>query len=156
MSSELVDGGGTMRVLRVALVVGALLLTAAAACGPVVPFDHGPFDLVINHGRVMDPETGLDTVRSVGIRDGQIAAVVAGALEGAETLDAAGLVVAPGFIDLHAHGQDVVSSRYQARDGVTTALELEIGVYPVEDWYSEREGRALLNYGASVSHQLAR
>ena len=145
-----------MRVLRVALVVCVLLLTAASACGPAVPRDRGPFDLVITGGHVMDPETGLDAVRSVGIRDGQVAAVVAGPLEGAETLDATGLVVAPGFIDLHAHGQDLVSSRYQARDGVTTALELEIGVYPVERWYSRREGRALLNYGASVSHQSAR
>ena len=145
-----------MRVLRVALVAQALLVITAAACRPAAPFGRGPFDLVINGGRVMDPVTGLDGVRTVGIRDGQIAAVVDGVLEGVETLNAAGLVVAPGFIDLHAHGQDVVSSRYQARDGVTTALELEVGVYPVERWYAERKGHALLNYGALVSHQSAR
>ena len=67
-----------------------------------------------------------------------------------------GLVVAPGFIDLHAHGQDPESSRYQARDGVTTAMELEIGVYPVDAWYAVREGQALIHFGATVSHQGAR
>ena len=104
----------------------------------------------------MDPESGLDAVRNVGIRDGRIAAVADEPLDGRATLDAAGLVVAPGFIDLHAHGQDPVSRRFQARDGVTTALELEIGVHPVADWYAAQQGRALLNYGASVSHQAAR
>ena len=114
------------------------------------------FDLVISGGRVIDPESGLDDVRHVGIRDGVVAAISESPLSGAETLDATGLVVAPGFIDLHAHGQDAASSRYQAMDGVTTALELEVGVYPVDRWYARREGAALINYGASVSHQGAR
>ena len=77
-------------------------------------------------------------------------------LAGAETVDATGLVVAPGFIDLHAHGQDPASSRYQAMDGVTTALELEIGAFPVDRWYARRGDASLINYGASVSHQGAR
>ena len=126
------------------------------ACGPESSSVEGSFDLVITGGRVMDPESGLDAVRNVGVRDGRIAVVSETALEGADVLDATGLVVAPGFIDLHAHGQDLVSSRYQARDGVTTALELEIGVFPVSTWYASRAGRALINYGASVSHQAAR
>ena len=113
-------------------------------------------DLVIAGGRVLDPESGLDAVRHVGIRDGAVAAVSESPLTGAATVDAAGLVVAPGFVDLHAHGQDPASSRYQAMDGVTTALELEIGAYPVEGWYSRRAGASLINYGASVSHQGAR
>jgi len=104
----------------------------------------------------MDPETGLDAARNVGIRDGTIAAVTEDELAGRDTLDATGLVVAPGFIDLHAHGQDSVSERLQALDGVTTALEMEIGVYPVASWYASREGRTLLNFGATVSHPNAR
>ena len=63
-------------------------------------------DLVIAGGRVVDPETGLDAVRHVGIRDGAVVAVSESPLIGAVTVDATGLVVAPGFIDLHAHGQD--------------------------------------------------
>ena len=104
----------------------------------------------------MDPESGLDAIREVGIRDGQIVALTVDALTADEVLDATGLVVAPGFIDLHAHGQDPASRRYQARDGVTTALDLELGVYPVARWYAARRGRALINYGASVGHQGAR
>src|SRR5438552_2243422 len=115
-----------------------------------------PFDLVLAGGRVLDPETGLDATRNVGIRAGRIAAVTVEPLEARETLDVHGLVVAPGFIDLHAHGQDSESYRYYAHDGVTTALELEIGTYPVTPWYAAREGRSLINYGVSVGHVGAR
>src|SRR5437660_1611678 len=86
----------------------------------------------------------------------RIAAVTVEPLAARETLAVAGLVVAPGFIDLHAHGQDSESYRYYAHDGVTTALELEIGTYPVAPWYAERDGRALINYGVSAGHVGAR
>jgi len=134
-------------ILRPQCLLAALLATAACS---------SPHDIVILNGRVMDPETGLDAARNVGIRDGTIAAVSEDELAGRDTLDATGLVVAPGFIDLHAHGQDSVSERLQALDGVTTALEMEIGVYPVASWYASREGRTLLNFGATVSHPNAR
>src|SRR6266516_4354188 len=114
------------------------------------------FDLVLAGGRVLDQETGLDATRNVGIREGRIAAVTVEPLEARETLDVHGLVVAPGFIDLHAHGQDSESYRYYAHDGVTTALELEIGTYPVAPWYAAREGRALINYGVTAGHPGAR
>jgi dihydroorotase len=104
----------------------------------------------------MDPESGLDAVRHVGIIGGSIAAISAQPLDGREMVNVGGLVVAPGFIDLHAHGQDPVSSRFQAMDGVTTALELEGGVSPVAQWYADREGRWIINYGATVSHGGAR
>src|SRR5438552_4667048 len=115
-----------------------------------------PFDPVLAGGRVLDPETGLDATRNVGIRAGRIAAVTVEPLVARETLDVHGLVVAPGFIDLHAHGQDSESYRYYAHDGVTTALELELGTYPVAPWYAVREGRSLINYGVSVGHVGAR
>ncbi|HVH68471.1 MAG TPA: amidohydrolase family protein [Gemmatimonadales bacterium] len=115
-----------------------------------------PYDLVLAGGRVLDPETGLDADRNVGISGGRIAAVTIEALAARETLDVRGLVVAPGFIDLHAHGQDSESYRYYAHDGVTTALELEVGTYPVARWYDERAGHALINYGVTVGHPGAR
>ncbi len=115
-----------------------------------------PHDLVILGGRVMDPESGLDASRNVGIRDGAVAEISEESMAGRDTLEASGMVVAPGFIDLHAHGQDSVSNRLQALDGVTTALEMEVGVYPVASWLASREGRALLNYGATVGHPGAR
>jgi N-acyl-D-aspartate/D-glutamate deacylase len=118
--------------------------------------DSGPYDIVILDARVMDPETRLDAVRNVGITDGVIDAITAAAISGHDTIDATGLVLAPGFIDLHAHGQDSVSYRLQALDGVTTALEMEIGVYPVGAWLASLEDRALINYGATVGHAGAR
>lgn len=130
--------------------LGALGLSACTETPPA------EFDLVIVNGRVMDPETGLDAVRNVGINDGQIITITEEGLVGSDTIDAARLVVAPGFIDLHAHGQDPVSNRLQAQDGVTTALELEVGVYPVGEWLASREGTASINYGATVGHWGAR
>src|ERR1043166_3986981 len=141
--------------LAVSPYVAVLLsLVALAPRGPGTQSE--PFDLVLAGGRVLDPETGLDATRNVAIREGRIAAVTIDPLAARETLDVHGLVVAPGFIDLHAHGQDSESYRYYAHDGVTTALELEIGTYPVAPWYAVREGRALINYGVSVGYPGAR
>ena len=110
------------------------------------------YDLVISGGEVMDPESNLSAVRNVGIRDGKVHVIATGSLEGNDAIDARGLVVAPGFIDLHAHGQDKENYEVQALDGVTTALELEGGVGDVDEWYAEREGSATINYGASIGH----
>jgi dihydroorotase len=110
------------------------------------------FDIVLANGRVMDPETNLDAVRNVGIRGGKIAAVSAAALEGRTVLDMKGLVVTAGFIDLHSHGQTPENYGYKARDGVTTALEMEVGVNPVSAWYAAREGKARVNFGATSGH----
>jgi cytosine/adenosine deaminase-related metal-dependent hydrolase len=110
------------------------------------------FDVVVGGGRVIDPETGLDQVGDVGIGAGSIAAVNAAPLPGRVRLDAAGLVVAPGFVDLHSHAQTVPSLRMQALDGVTTALELEAGGYPLAAAYraAAGEGRPI-NYGFAAS-----
>jgi N-acyl-D-aspartate/D-glutamate deacylase len=114
------------------------------------------YDLVIDGGRAMDPETGLDAVRNVGIRDGKIVRVSPEALNGRRVVHAAGLVVAPGFIDLHQHGQDLASQRVKALDGVTTALELEIGAPDVAQFLKAKEGHSLIHYGTSASHVAAR
>ena len=114
------------------------------------------YDVVLQRGRVLDPESGLDAVRSVGINGKTIAAISTRPLRGKIEIDAAGLVVAPGFIDLHSHGQTQENYRYKAMDGVTTALELEVGVSPVSEWYAAREGKALVNFGASAGHIPAR
>jgi N-acyl-D-aspartate/D-glutamate deacylase len=114
------------------------------------------FDLVVANGRVIDPESGLDQIRNIGISGRSILAVSADPLSGRTIIDAAGLVVSPGFIDLHAHGQTPETYGYQARDGVTTALELEVGTSDVEGWYAERKSGRLINYGVSVGHIPAR
>ncbi|MGA8440056.1 MAG: amidohydrolase family protein [Candidatus Sulfotelmatobacter sp.] len=114
------------------------------------------FDLVLEGGRVMDPETGMDAVRNVGIRDGRIVRISSEALSGRRLVHVAGLVVAPGFIDLHQHAQDFASQRVKALDGVTTALELEIGAPDVAQFLQAKEGHSLIHYGSSASHVAAR
>lgn len=114
------------------------------------------YDLVIHGGRVIDPETNLDAVRDVGIRDGRIVAVSETALQGGRVVDATGLVVAPGFIDLHQHQQDSAGYALKALDGVTTALEMETGVPDYPAFLEARRGRALINYGATASQEAAR
>jgi N-acyl-D-aspartate/D-glutamate deacylase len=130
-----------------------LLAFAFAFCGQA---SGQVYDTVLANGRVMDPESGLDAVRYVGVQGKQIAAVSATPLQGRTVVDVKGLVVAPGFIDLHSHGQDDENYHFKAHDGVTTALELEIGVAPVAPWYQSREGHALINFGASSGHVPAR
>jgi len=114
------------------------------------------YDLVIEGGRVIDPETGLDGVRNVGVRDGKIVRVTSEALSGRRVVHAGGLVVAPGFIDLHQHGQDMASQRVKALDGVTSALELEIGAPDVAQFLKSKEGHSLIHYGTAASHVAAR
>lgn len=110
------------------------------------------YDTVIIGGRVMDPASGLDAVRNVGIRDGKVADITTQSISGRRTVEAQGLVVAPGFIDLHEHGQEPINYQYQAHDGVTTSLELEHGTDDVERWYAERAGKSLINYGVAIGH----
>lgn len=110
------------------------------------------YDTVILNGRVMDPASGLDALRNVGIRNGKVAVITRAVIRGRHAIDATGLVVAPGFIDLHEHGQEPVNYEFQAHDGVTTSLELEHGTADVSGWYAERDGKALINYGVSIGH----
>src|SRR5258705_10381793 len=115
-----------------------------------------PLDVVLVGGRVLDPETNLDAVRAVGIKGGRIVSVTTSVPAARDTVDVRGLAVGPGFIDLHSHGQDPINYGYMAHDGVTTALELELGTYPVAPWYAKREAKSLINFGVSASHPGAR
>lgn len=135
---------GTLLNSRLLLVVILFFLVPAEA--------QESYDIVIANGRVMDPETGLDAVRNVGIRGQSVVAISERPLQGETEVDASGLVVAPGFIDLHAHGQSARANEFQAMDGVTTALELESGLPDIPMFLAMREGDAVINYGASISH----
>ncbi len=138
------------RIIVCTLLVGLItpLLGTSAA--------NQVYDVVILNGRVIDPESRLDAVRNVGISGGIIKSITTAKLSGRTVVDAKGLVVSPGFIDLHQHGQDDENNRFKAMDGVTTALELEVGTGDVDRWYEERQGKALINYGVSVGHLAAR
>jgi N-acyl-D-glutamate deacylase len=114
-------------------------------------------ELVLSGGRVVDPETGHDALADIAIDDGRITGIGRSLGRAERTITVDGLVVAPGFIDLHAHGQCLPADRMQAFDGVTTTLELELGVWPVARWYDEQaEVGRVLNYGASTGWVFAR
>jgi N-acyl-D-aspartate/D-glutamate deacylase len=131
------------------------ILCVAAMLGSLPALSQS-YDLVIQGGRVLDPETGLDAVRNVGITQGKITKISAESLNGKRVISARGLVVAPGFIDLHQHGQDLESQRVKALDGVTTALEMEIGKPDVSAFLQSKKNHSLINYGTAASHVAAR
>ena len=133
-----------MNPVRWCLVISLLLLS------PLAAQEH--YDLVVNGGRVMDPESGLDGIRHVGISNGKITSLSEAALQGKETIDASGLVVAPGFIDMHQHAWDDESLRMKIRDGATSVLELEVGTDKVDAWYEKYEGKLPFHHGVAVGH----
>ncbi|MEY4167749.1 MAG: hypothetical protein RIR52_1573 [Acidobacteriota bacterium] len=147
-----------MKSLRIMARVSVALLFVPFLAGELAPgslaqnASREGYDIVLNGGRVIDPESKLDGIRSVGLRGKQIVAISVRPLRGKVTIDATGMVVAPGLIDLHSHGQDDENYRYKARDGVTTALELEVGTADIPAWYAERRDKALINFGATVGH----
>ncbi|MEP1353198.1 MAG: amidohydrolase family protein [Tateyamaria sp.] len=114
------------------------------------------FDVVILNGRVMDPETGFDQVANVGINNGWITEITTDAIEGTEAIDAAGHVVAPGFIDLEQHGLSPFGIKLNLRDGVTTQMDFEVGALNISQWYDEREGNLQANFGTVVGQEFAR
>ncbi|MFA5245291.1 MAG: hypothetical protein WC380_08310, partial [Pedobacter sp.] len=119
--------------------------------GSVFAQTNKVYDIVLSGGRVIDPETKLDDIKNIGISDNRIAEISSAPLKGKDHIDVTGLVVAPGFIDLHVHGRDNRVQEYQLHDGVTTALELEWGIENLKEWYDTRKSKALINYGASVN-----
>ncbi len=146
-----------MQLAVFGVAAAAIALLSMSGCS-TTPLEH--YDLVLQGGRVIDPDSGLDAVRNVGIRDGRIAAVSAEALAGDRQLDVTGLVVAPGFVELHSHAWTPIGMRMHARDGVTTALELESGSYPVANYGTYGAiaiaGRTPVHFGASVGHAWVR
>lgn len=121
-------------------------------CKNASPDAGKDFDVVIVNGRVIDPESNLDEIRNIGIRDGEVQLITTREITGKTRIDATDLVVAPGFIDIHQHGQDMENYTYKVMDGVTTVLELEMGTADVDNWYGERESRAPVNFGVSAGH----
>ncbi len=139
---------------RLAVALGGVAVVTACSSPPAPAVET--YDLVLANGRVMDPESRLDAVRHVGVRAGKIAAISETPLQGARVVDAAGHVVAPGFIDLHEHGQQEESYAMMARDGVTSAFEIEVGTGDVAAWYDARAAGQLVHHGVSVGHIPAR
>lgn len=137
--------------IRESLVLIVTVAALALGCGG----SGESYDLVIANGQVLDPETGFFDVVDIGIQGGVIAAI-GDDLQGARVVDVTGHVVAPGFIDLHEHGQSEEAYSLMVRDGVTTALELEVGDEDVDQWYAARQGGQLVHHGVSIGHMQVR
>ena len=127
-------------------IIGLAVLAVSSCSSPE------RYELVVKGGHVMDPESGLDAVRNIGIRDGRIEAISNDRMNGDQEIDATGLMVSPGFIDLHAHGQRDEAYRLMVQDGVTSCFELEVGTADVSAWYDERTGEQGINYGVAIGH----
>ncbi|OAO03027.1 hypothetical protein A8B75_00430 [Sphingomonadales bacterium EhC05] len=142
--------------LRIFCIFAISIAIANPVLADDIPKKIPLYDVVLNGGRVMDPETGLDAIANVGITDRTITAITVAKIDGVETIDVTGQIVAPGFIDVHNHSPTPLGQIYQARDGVTTSLELEAGSYPVAVHGAYIRRKARINYGASTGHTQAR
>ena len=93
---------------------------------------YDSFDLVIRNGTIVDGLGGDPYRGDVAVSDGVIVAVGSVDGTGAREIDATGLLVTPGFVDLHTHydGQAIWSERLtpSSAHGVTTALMGNCGV----------------------------
>ncbi|TDQ19289.1 N-acyl-D-glutamate deacylase [Algoriphagus boseongensis] len=140
----------TRLTIKTTLFIGILLFSFSGLAQKTA--SSNTYDLVILNGRVMDPETMYDKIANVGIQDGHIAIITTEKIEGKRTINASGLVVAPGFIDTHLHANDPFGSKMALRDGTTTGIDMEAGAYDVAGWYDEKAKTGWpLNYGATSS-----
>lgn len=149
--------------MRTRLLACALL---AAVCGlPSAPVRaQDAFDLLIVGGELVDGTGAPPRRADVGVADGRIAAV--GALKGREakrTVDATGLCVAPGFVDVHAHADRVALRRPRATNfvsmGVTTLVTGNCGssVLDVGEHLRALEEKGIgVNYATLIGHGTVR
>jgi len=144
----------TRKIIRACLVACCCFSAASSIHGRTITSDV--FDTVIEGGRVMDPETNYDAIANVGIRQGKITRISTARLKGNRRIDAKGLVVAPGFIDIHSHTPTRLGEHLGILDGITTQLDLEAGSYPPTEYGYQLEGGAQLHYGSSVGHFVIR
>ena len=131
-----------------------LALAPAAAARGQAP----AYDLVIRNAHVMDPESGLDRGGLwVGIRAGRVAAIADTALAGARAIDAAGQVVAPGFIDVLSYQPDGYGIWTKLADGVTTNLAMHGAAVDMRAWYRALgRSRWPVHYGGAFLENAAR
>jgi dihydroorotase len=128
--------------------------TSAGEAQDTSPRAQAEYDVVIQNGRVMDPASGTDMIADVGIRDNRIVNISSTRLQGRKVLDATGLVVAPGFIDILAGPpREFEGQSFKVSDGVTTVLAMHGGPIDIPAWYADRaQAGSLHNYGTVIGH----
>ena len=116
-------------------------------------------DLVIQGGRVIDPDSGFDFVADIGIKDTKVAAIlpssdsVSAPLSAPNTIDATGQVVAPGFIDILSYDPNEYGEWYKIADGVTTNLGMHGINRRASKWFTvHTDGSAPLHFGGAYDN----
>ena len=139
------------------LFFSALMLCAA------LPFaSAASFDVVIRHGRVVDGSGNPAFFADAGVKDGRIAAIGQIPEKGKQEIDATGLVVAPGFIDVHTHADDIVKqplAEHFLRMGVTTLVVGNCGGSKLEldKYFKEIAAKKVsLNIATLIGHNTVR
>ena len=116
------------------------------------------FDLIIENAQITDGTGSPLTKGRIAIKDGRIAAIGEFTGTAADTLDAVGLVAAPGFIDVHTHSEDICGNAVAEnflRMGVTTIITGNCGNSrtDVGTFFREIEAaKPALNVGALIGH----
>ncbi|HET9132486.1 MAG TPA: aminoacylase, partial [Terriglobia bacterium] len=133
------------------------LIALVVLVSPILVSQQTRYDLVIENGRVINPDTRTDSLLTIGITKGTIAAMTSGHLDGVRTIDAKGLIVSPGFIDILSYNPNPTGVWNKIADGVTTNLAMHGGTSNPRMWYGNYERqREPLNFGASFFYTEAR
>ena len=132
------------------------VLDESAARGP----DH-VFDLAIVGGRVIDPASGFDFVASIGVTGSTVSAITAGPdaapLQASETIDATGLVVSPGFIDILSYSPNGYGEWFKLADGVTANLGMHGLDGRADGWFAAHpDGSSPIHFGGAYDNAFVR
>jgi N-acyl-D-aspartate/D-glutamate deacylase len=134
------------------IICGVLVSCLTLGPGPATAQERG--DVAIVGGTVMDPASGTSSVRNVLIRGDRIVALTDEPVAARRTIDATGLVISPGFVDILARIRTTrESQRFKVMDGVTTVVSMHGGPVDIDGWYRafDSDG-SLVNYGTAVGH----
>jgi N-acyl-D-amino-acid deacylase len=145
-----------MRVLTL------LCLTLCATLSALAPAEGKSYDLILRNGRVIDGTGNPAFFADVGIHQGRIAAIGRIREKARREIDVAGMVVAPGFIDVHTHAENVASlprAENFVRMGVTTIVTGNCGGSALEVapfLRRIRETRVSINVATLIGHNTVR
>lgn len=121
------------------------------SCSIVMAANTGQYDLVIKGGTIINPSTEHSLAGyNIGISDGKIARITTEDILGTMLIDASGLTVVPGFIDLISYEPNNVGIPLKIHDGVTSNLLMHGGTDNAKAWYNKWVKKGLpVNFGAS-------
>lgn len=136
--------------MKIARLAGILL--ASLIAGSATAQERG--DIAIIGGHVIDPASGTYRAYNVLVRGDRIASITDAPVQADHIIDASGLIVAPGFIDILASlPPSREPQRYKVMDGVTTVVSMHGGPVEIPGWYASFEAQgSLTNYGTTVGH----